>query len=105
MATIVLGVAAWLVVLIGRASGVGLALYPFKHKQIEGTKRTLVWGGLRGGISLALVLSLPQGPDKTVFVAVTFFVVALSILGQGMTLERAIKPFAQKDAEATSPNT
>ena len=44
------------------------------------------WGGIRGGISVALALSLPAGPERTVILAVTYTVVAFSILVQGPTV-------------------
>lgn len=46
----------------------------------------LTWGGLRGGISVALALSLPQGPVRDTLVTVTYMVVAFSILVQGLTI-------------------
>jgi len=44
---------------------------------------TLVWGGLRGGISIALALSLPNGPYRTPIVAATFVIVLFSVIIQG----------------------
>jgi len=44
---------------------------------------TLVWGGLRGGISIALALSLPNGPYRTAIVAATFVIVLFSVIIQG----------------------
>lgn len=44
---------------------------------------TLVWGGLRGGISIALALSLPNGPYRTAIVAATFVTVLFSVIIQG----------------------
>ncbi|MBS0482930.1 MAG: sodium:proton antiporter [Proteobacteria bacterium] len=44
---------------------------------------TLVWGGLRGGISIALALSLPNGPYRTSIVAATFVIVLFSVIIQG----------------------
>lgn len=86
---IILGVGAWLAVLAGRSVGVFSALLPFS-RQNKGTRRALIWGGIRGGISLALALSLPQAPEKNILVAVTFLVVALSMLGQGMTIKKVV---------------
>ena len=46
----------------------------------------LTWGGLRGGISIALALSLPAGPERSALITVTYVVVVFSILVQGLTL-------------------
>jgi len=46
----------------------------------------LTWGGLRGGISIALALSLPPGPVRDTLVTVTYIVVAFSILVQGLSI-------------------
>lgn len=51
---------------------------------------TLVWGGLRGGISIALALSLPEGPARTVVLAVAYIVVLFSVIVQGGTISRLI---------------
>jgi CPA1 family monovalent cation:H+ antiporter len=48
--------------------------------------KILTWSGLRGGISVALALSLPHSSQRDLFVATTYVVVAFSILVQGLTL-------------------
>ena len=51
----------------------------------------LTWGGLRGGISVALALSLPSGPHRDAIITVTYVVVLFSILVQGLTLSKLLR--------------
>jgi CPA1 family monovalent cation:H+ antiporter len=51
----------------------------------------MTWGGLRGGISVALALSLPKGNEREVILAVTYAIVIFSILVQGLTLSSLAK--------------
>ena len=49
----------------------------------------MTWGGLRGGISVALALSISDAvPHKNLLVAITYAVVVFSVIGQGLTLEK-----------------
>jgi CPA1 family monovalent cation:H+ antiporter len=52
--------------------------------------KIMTWGGLRGGISVALALSIPSGPEREVLLTVTYIIVVFSILVQGLTIERLV---------------
>lgn len=56
-----------------------------------GSPRVLAWGGLRGGISVALALSLPLSSEREVILAMTYCVVVFSILIQGLTIGRVVR--------------
>jgi CPA1 family monovalent cation:H+ antiporter len=56
-----------------------------------GSLLILTWGGLRGGLSVAMALSLPEGPNKATILTITYGIVVFSIVVQGLTLERAAR--------------
>ena len=56
----------------------------------------LTWGGLRGGLSVALALSLPVEMHKDLFVTITYMVVIFSIIVQGLTIGKFYKKFSEK---------
>ncbi len=64
---------------------------PFKNKFSTSTVKLLVWGGLRGGVSIALALSVEAGPYKNFILAITYIVVIFSILVQGLTIGKVAK--------------
>ncbi|MDG1661568.1 MAG: sodium:proton antiporter [Winogradskyella sp.] len=61
-------------------------------------KTTLImtWGGLRGGISIALALSLTADMSKDLFLVITYIVVIVSIVGQGLTVGPIIKGITKR---------
>jgi len=59
--------------------------------------RILVWGGIRGGISVALALSLPPGKARDMFICVTYVIVVFSIIVQGLTISRLVKANAEPE--------
>jgi monovalent cation:H+ antiporter, CPA1 family len=63
----------------------------------------LTWGGLRGGISVALALSLPKGEFRTILVSITYIIVVFSILVQGLTIGKLVKKLAQKEKKSQQP--
>ena len=58
-----------------------------------GTLMLLTWGGLRGGISVALALSLPHGQPRPALLAVCYVTVIFTIVVQGLTMERLVRRF------------
>jgi CPA1 family monovalent cation:H+ antiporter len=54
----------------------------------------LTWGGLRGGISVALALSLPAGAPRAHLLPVCYAVVVFSIIVQGLTMPRLVRDFS-----------
>ena len=90
---IVAGVIAIVVSLLSRLISVGLPISFMKLKRdfIPNTILVLTWGGLRGGISVALALSLTPDMGRDLFVTVTYVVVVFSILVQGLTVKKLVK--------------
>ena len=80
-------------VLLARFIAIGIPvtlLRPFRAFS-PGAVRIMTWGGLRGGISVAMALSLPLGPQRDVILAITYVIVIFSIVVQGLTIGRLIK--------------
>ncbi len=69
------------------------------NKWIEMDKNTrliMTWGGLRGGLSIAMALSLPGGSQRDILVFITYGVVLFSIIVQGLTIEKLTTSLFQK---------
>ena len=90
---IIAGVIMIFVILLARFISVGIpvTLLRASHQFTNGVISILTWGGLRGGISVALALSLPPGEARNIILPITYVVVVFSILVQGLTVGRLIK--------------
>ncbi|MGI9493695.1 MAG: cation:proton antiporter [Geminicoccaceae bacterium] len=103
------GLIAIPLVLAARFLAVGIPfslLKPFTDFT-KGALPVLVWGGLRGGISIALALSLPQSPATDMILTVTYVVVIFSVVVQGATMGMAARRFVgdvREEAVADSKN-
>ena len=72
---------------------------PFRNKFSNGTIKVLVWGGLRGGVSIALALSIDEGPHKPAILAITYFIVVFSIIVQGLTVGKVATRALSKEED------
>ncbi len=81
------------IVLLSRFISLWGPIKYFKKKLefVPYTNLIMTWGGLRGGISIALALSLTQEMHKELFLVITYIIVAFSIIGQGLTVEPIVK--------------
>ncbi len=78
-------------------AGAVALLRPFRDFT-QGAVKVLTWGGVRGGISVALALSLPESDAKPAILTATYVVVVFSVVVQGLTIEPLIKRVIPADA-------
>ena len=92
---IIAGLIAVPVVLLCRYLSLWFPIEFFAKKLgfVRRTNLIMTWGGLRGGISIALALSLKPEMHRELFLVITYIIVIFSIIGQGLTVEHVIKKF------------
>lgn len=93
-----------LLILATRLAAVGpaaLALRAAGRALPAGTVRILTWGGLRGGISVALVLALPASEERNLLLNITYLVVLFSILVQGLSIGRLVRRICRGSSAST----
>ena len=66
-------------------------LFEKKLDFIPKTNLMMTWGGIRGGISIALALSLEPQMERELFLTVTYVIVVFSIIAQGLTIGALVK--------------
>jgi CPA1 family monovalent cation:H+ antiporter len=96
LTVIYIGIAAIVIVLAARLVSVYIpTLFLRLRRSFERNMiPILTWGGLRGGISVALALSIPSHMHRNEFVSITYIIVVFSIIVQGLTIGRMAKRLA-----------
>ena len=91
-ALFIAGLLAIIIALLARWASVGGAVLFMRmfRKFSPGAVKVLTWGGLRGGISVALALSIPPVAERATIVTITYIIVVFSIIVQGMTLGKLV---------------
>ena len=79
------------IILIARIVSVSLPAIVLLRKLNFGNLFILTWAGLRGGISVAMALSLPVSPYKEIILSSCYFIVIFSIIVQGLTLNKVVQ--------------
>ena len=97
---LLLGALALPLILIARTASVNVPYYLLHRRERFGpyTRRLMIWGGLRGAISVALAFSVPTGDERDTFLVMTYVIVVFSILAQGLT----VGPLARRAAAAAA---
>ena len=87
------GIIAILITLFARLITVGMPIGLLRpvFRLPQGAWKVVTWGGLRGGISVALALSLPLSPERNIIVGLTYMVVVFSILVQGLSIGAVVR--------------
>lgn len=100
------GLVAIIVVLLARFISIWgpTKFMSFKTRFSPQAVKVLVWGGIRGGVSIALAMSVPKSEYSTVILSITYCVVVFSIVVQGLTIARVANPkkIAKEEQEQES---
>jgi len=97
-----MGLISIVIILIARMISVSLIAF-FELRKVNLVNLSiLTWAGLRGGISIAMALSLPLSPYREVILSCCYFIVIFSVIGQGLTLNKLVDKAVRKDKTVVS---
>lgn len=89
---IVPGLVAIVIVLLARVISIWGPTKFMKRTFSPQTVKVLVWGGIRGGVSIALAMSVPKNEYSEIILSITYCVVVFSIIVQGLTIAKVANP-------------
>lgn len=102
---LILGIVTIAIVLLARTLSIFIPARTIlrRNTYTRGSLTTMVWGGIRGGVSIALVMSIPNsaGELKNVLLEVTYIVVLFSIVVQGLTVGKVAKKVLKEENSNT----
>lgn len=94
-----LGFVSIITILLARIISVSLPALFLLGKLRLNNLFTLTWAGLRGGISIAMALSLPISPFRESILSCCYFIVLFSIIGQGLTINWVVERLNGKNTD------
>ena len=99
--TLVVAVFLIPVVIIARFVSVSIPviLLRLKRSFSPGTIKIMTWGGLRGGISVAMALSIPAGAERDIILMATYVIVVFSIVVQGLSISTLVRRIEQREGK------
>ncbi len=94
-----IGLISIVLVLVSRLLSVSVTGLVLLGKINKGNLSILTWAGIKGGISVALALSLPENEYKKIILSACYIVVVFSIIAQGLTLNKVVERATREDIE------